>query len=80
VSIPDSSTRAVDRVVHFDGRTKVVGARKLDGEWRSIDQAVMFDRLTAHRLRAEGYFEVELRRRMRRARIPLSWVVGRLAS
>jgi hypothetical protein len=79
-SIPDSSTRSVHRVVRFDGRTKIVALRRPGGEWLPCARVEVFSRDAAKRLKAEGYSEVELRRRLARARIPLLWVTGRVES
>jgi hypothetical protein len=69
------STSAVARVGRLDGRSRIVGVSSGAGTgWRRPARREAFTGDAVIRLRSEGVRVVELRRGLRRARMPLAWL------
>ncbi len=73
--MPDlTSTTRIQRVGRFDGRTRIIRARRRGESWERVRGWVRLTPANVRRLKHEGFSELELRRWGRRARIPMLWL------
>jgi len=61
------------RVFRLDGRTRVIAVYR-PYQWEPLAKAIALTPASVQHLRADGVFELELRRRLTRARIPIGWL------
>ena len=69
--------RAARRLCRSDGRTKVVAVHD-HGPWERLPQALPLDEAVVRRLRKQRVQQVQLRRGLRQAKVPLQWIPPRI--